>query len=128
MLSAMLNPEASKRGKALKINGNKQKTKTLEEAKYKVSVNHYKLRTAERALAKLQSGHSKATRLLASLEALKENAPDFDLALFAVLADEAETLYNKTGEDARLNLELRIEAMKAETAYLKKKFKDSLDK
>jgi transcriptional regulator with XRE-family HTH domain len=123
---AMLNPAAPNRGKAFKSNQNKLKSRTLEKANYRLSVNHYKLRRAERALAKMQSGHSRATCMLTSLEALRENATPGELALFGVLANEAELLYNKTGEDTQLNLELRMEAIKAETSFLKTKFKGIL--
>ena len=122
------NPASPNRDKALKSVEKNQKNTAISEAKYKVHLNHHKVTRAERALAKMQAAHSRAIRILASLEALRENATPGEIALFGVLATEAASLYSKTGENAQLKLELRMEALKAETAYLKKKFKDSLDK
>ena len=126
LYGAMANPAAPNPDKALKGVEKNQKHTAIAEAKYKVHLNQDKLRGAERALAKMQLAHSRATRILASLEALRENATLGEIALFGVLASEAASLYTTTGENAQLKLELRMEAMKAETAYLKKKFKDSL--
>ena len=128
LYGAMANLASPNRDKALKSVEKNQKNTAIAEAKYKVHLNHHKLTRAERALAKMQSAHSRAIRILASLEALRENATPGEIALFGVLANEAASLYSTTGENAQLKLELRMEALKAETAYLKKKFKDSLDK
>ena len=125
---AMANAGVPHLEKALKNVGKNQKDTAIAEAKYKLHKHHYNLSRAEKALAKLQSAHSRATHILASLEALKKDASPAESHLFGVLANEAAELYNSSGENTWLNLELRMEAMKAETAYIKTKFKDSLDK
>jgi len=115
-------------GKEVKNIENKTKNLAIADAKHKVLVNSRKLSRAQRALAKFRSDNSRATRILASLESLRESASPGERALFAVLADEAEILYKNTGEDVCLPLELRIDAIKAETSFLKTKFKDHFDK
>jgi transcriptional regulator with XRE-family HTH domain len=123
---AMANPTLSHRDKSLKSVEKNQKNTAVAEARYKLHINHHKLRRAERALAKMQSAHSRAGRILASLETLREDATPAEVSLFGVLAAEAAVLYNTAGEDIQLKLELRIEAIKAETSFLKTKFKDML--
>jgi transcriptional regulator with XRE-family HTH domain len=126
LYGAMAAPAEPNLGKALKSVEENQTNTAVSEAKHRLHINQHKLMGAERALAKMQFAHNRATRILASLEALRDSATRGEISLFGVLAAEAAVLYNTAGENAQLKLELRIESIKAETSFLKRKFKDML--
>jgi transcriptional regulator with XRE-family HTH domain len=119
ILNAGKNP-----GKVMKDKESKIKIRVLEAVKQKLRGNERKLKTAENALSKLQLEHTRATYVLANIETFGEKAKPISVALFKVLADNAEILYDASGEDTWLNSELRIEALKAENAFLRKKLKE----
>jgi transcriptional regulator with XRE-family HTH domain len=119
ILNAGKNP-----GKVMKDKESQIKIRVLEAVKQKLRGNERKLKTAENALSKLQLEHTRATYVLANIETFGEKAKPISVALFKVLADNAEILYDASGEDTWLNSELRIEALKAENAFLRKKLKE----
>ena len=116
---AMRNDEKAPPAKASKVIKADQKTSRVKQAA-KLAHNQRKLAAAGKRLAKLQDEHSRAVNIMASLAQLRKDASPGDLKLFDVIEMDAQQLYSTTGEDARLDLELRMEALKAENAYLEK--------
>ena len=98
-----------------------QKTKLEKMVDDRLLENDYQLRLLERSLTKMKQDHLRATNIFGSLKILKANAERGDKGLVDRIERNAKELYNKTGEDSQLNLELRIQSIKAENAFLKKK-------
>jgi hypothetical protein len=124
LLFTAINQAAKNPGKVLEDRVSKIKTRLKRDAAFWVLRNERTLERAEKALSNFESDHSWASDFLESFDTLRVNASPYFLPLLEVQRIKAEKLLEKTGEDARFNLERHIASIKAETAFFNKKLKD----
>ena len=78
---------------------------------------------AQQSLNNIKADHLRATRVLETVQLLKNTPGLPDKGLFTLIEMYARELYNTTGPDAQLHLEIRIKGIQAELSFLKKKGK-----
>lgn len=121
-LYAAIQPKTSKPAtKETESLASAQKVKLKKLVTGRLQDNEYLLKLLQRSLDKMKEGQLRAARVLESMNIFKAGAESRDKGLIDIIEIDAKKLFAQTGEDAQLDLELRIQAIKAETLFLKKK-------
>lgn len=77
----------------------------------------------QRSLSQLVAKQQQAINILKCVTVLKEQATPKEKLFIELLELSARQTYNRSGEDTRLALELRIQVLQAEMAFLRKQIK-----
>ena len=98
-----------------------QKSRMAAVAVKMIEKNDQRLANADAALKACRETHLQTGKALAILGRLKAAAEPTEQKFMQIMAKMTEVKYNSSGPEMQLKLEMRIAAIKAETALLKKK-------
>jgi transcriptional regulator with XRE-family HTH domain len=96
----------------------KQSDARQKEVKWKLTENQYKIPLLEKQLAKMKIDQARCREILGSLPRIQEMMPSDEAGLLYTIEENTRELQRETNEKNQLDIELQVQQLKAEVAYL----------